>query len=186
MSWDIVLPVLGAAAVAVTGYLGWIVTVDGVRPERKKIYKALFVVCTFSGIVLVALTAYLAPKPVSPEQIQKAVEAGIAAHSQNNPQNAVQTNSGNRTLAAITQAVRAALPAALPKTDTTKTTPPQPSTAPQISVPEADQTKALKAVTSAWTKLVNDWADSRLKDVQNLPYPTATEEDMWVPEILSH
>jgi hypothetical protein len=177
MPWDIVLPVLGAAAVAVTGYLGWIATVDGVRPERKKIYKVLFVVCTCSGVVLVALTGYLAPKPVSPQDIQRAVEAG-SPHSQNNPQNAVQTNSSNPTMADITQAVRTAFAASANKqeSDNAKTTPTQPPPPTQISVPEADQTKALKAITSAWTKLVDDWADSRLKDVPESSVPP-TEED---------
>ena len=173
MSSDIVLPVLGAAAVAGTGYLGWLVAVDGVRLERKKTYKILFAVCTVIGFVCAALTAYLAP---SEKEIQRAVEA-VFSHSQNNPQNIVQTSWGNPTIVVITKAVKTALAASAVKQEpeTTKTTPP--STAPQISVPEADQTKALKGITSSWTKSVDDWADSRLKDVpESSSVPTEEEQ----------
>jgi hypothetical protein len=53
---------------------------------------------------------------------------------------------------------------------------PQPSVPTQIATPMRDQTKALKAITSTWTKSVNDWADSRLKEVPESPASLATAE----------
>jgi hypothetical protein len=61
----------------------------------------------------------------------------------------------------------------------TITAPTQPSAPAQnaISVPIADQTEALKAITSTWTKSVNNWADSRLNEIPGSPVFPATPED---------
>lgn len=58
MFWDIVLPVLAAIGQVLTGFLGWRVTVDGVRPERKKMYEWLFAVASIIGIAAVGIAAY--------------------------------------------------------------------------------------------------------------------------------
>jgi len=58
MFWDIALPVLAALAQALTGFLGWRVTVDGVRPERKKRYEILFGLASLVGVVSVGVVAY--------------------------------------------------------------------------------------------------------------------------------
>ncbi|MGA7769749.1 MAG: hypothetical protein WCA27_26400, partial [Candidatus Sulfotelmatobacter sp.] len=58
MFWDVALAVLAATAQVVTGFLGWRVTVDGVREERKKIYELLFILASAIGIVAVGSAAY--------------------------------------------------------------------------------------------------------------------------------
>jgi hypothetical protein len=58
MFWDIALPVLAAIAQGLTGFLGWRVTVDGVRAERKKVYEWLFAIASLVGIVSVGIAAY--------------------------------------------------------------------------------------------------------------------------------
>jgi hypothetical protein len=58
MLWDIALPVLAAAAQGLTGFLGWRVTVDGVQPDRKKLYEWLFALATLAGIVSIGIAAY--------------------------------------------------------------------------------------------------------------------------------
>jgi hypothetical protein len=52
------LPVLAAIAQGLTGFLGWRVTVDGVREERKKVYEWLFALASLIGIVAVGIAAY--------------------------------------------------------------------------------------------------------------------------------
>lgn len=51
-----------------------------------------------------------------------------------------------------------------------------PQPAPQIQVPLADQTKALKGITSAWTQSVNDWVNIRNQQVPNEKFPQTPEE----------
>jgi len=51
MFWDIVLAVVAFGSQAVTGYLGWRVTVDGPKPERRKLYEILFI----GGIIVSGL-----------------------------------------------------------------------------------------------------------------------------------
>lgn len=58
MFWDVALAVLAATAQVVTGFLGWRVTVDGVRQDRKKIYELLFILASVIGIVAVGSAAY--------------------------------------------------------------------------------------------------------------------------------
>jgi hypothetical protein len=58
MFWDIALPVLAAIAQVLTGFLGWRVTVDGVRQERKKVYEWLFALASLIGIISVGIAAY--------------------------------------------------------------------------------------------------------------------------------
>lgn len=60
MAWDIVLAVIAFAAQFLTAYVGWRVTVDGVRPERKGAYEALFLLGGLVGAVAIALSAYRA------------------------------------------------------------------------------------------------------------------------------
>ncbi len=58
MFWDIALPTLAALAQVVTGFLGWRVTVDGVRQERKKLYERLFALSSMVGVLAVGIAAY--------------------------------------------------------------------------------------------------------------------------------
>jgi hypothetical protein len=58
MFWDITLPVLAAVAQVITGFLGWRVTVDGVRQERKRLYEVLFVIASLVGVVSVGIASY--------------------------------------------------------------------------------------------------------------------------------
>jgi hypothetical protein len=55
---DILLAVLASLAQWITSYLGWRVTVDGVRPERRKLYEALFILGGIVGTIAIGLTAY--------------------------------------------------------------------------------------------------------------------------------
>jgi len=58
MFWDIALPVLAAFAQGLTGFLGWRVTVDGVKQERRVLYEWLFALASIVGIVSVGIAAY--------------------------------------------------------------------------------------------------------------------------------
>lgn len=56
--WDMALAACAAFAQGVTGFVGWRVTVDGVRRERKVLYECLFVSATLIGIVCVSIAAH--------------------------------------------------------------------------------------------------------------------------------
>lgn len=63
MSWglalDILLVAIAAMSQAVTGYLGWRVTVDGGAPsKRKKLYKGSFIICAALGFLATVGVAY--------------------------------------------------------------------------------------------------------------------------------
>ncbi len=58
MFWDISLAVLAALAQGLTGFLGWRVTMDGVRPERRRLYESLFLIASVVGIASVGFAAY--------------------------------------------------------------------------------------------------------------------------------
>jgi len=60
MLWDIALAILAFASQFVTAYVGWRVTVDGVKQERTKLYEGLFVLCGLAGIIAIAASSYRA------------------------------------------------------------------------------------------------------------------------------
>ncbi len=55
---DLSAVAVAAVAQALSGYLGWRVTVDGVREERQKRYEIVFVACAALGVLATVLTAY--------------------------------------------------------------------------------------------------------------------------------
>jgi hypothetical protein len=60
MAWDIALALLAFASQFVTSYLGWRVTVDGVKPGRKKVYEAVFVLGGIVGAFSIGIATYRA------------------------------------------------------------------------------------------------------------------------------
>jgi hypothetical protein len=111
---DIFWAVATAIPQVVTGYLGWHVTVDNIKPERKTLYKTLFVVFSLLGIIVVGVVAHRAPKPLTTEDIVEAVSKAIpSAQGQVNLPSA-QTSSKPPTKAEITQIIKSALAAANP------------------------------------------------------------------------
>src|SRR6266852_5998549 len=88
MFWDVALPVLAAIAQVLTGFLGWRVTVDGVREERKKVYEWLFALASLIGIVAVGVAAYrgsqISHDLADLKNEQMAANAGIQ-HIENTP-----------------------------------------------------------------------------------------------------
>lgn len=81
------------------------------------------------------------------------------------------------TQAQLADVVRKMLP---PKQEqaSASTNPPQPAPqpVPQVQVPLADQTKALKGITSAWTQSVNDWINTRNQEVPDEKFPQTSED----------
>jgi hypothetical protein len=57
MSLDVILALVAAIGQAITGWLGWHVTVDRVRTERKRLYKWVFIGATVVGIIATGLAA---------------------------------------------------------------------------------------------------------------------------------
>ena len=55
---DIVLAVLAFVTQFLTAYLGWRITVDGVRENRKKLYESLFVIGGLIGAISIGIAAF--------------------------------------------------------------------------------------------------------------------------------
>jgi hypothetical protein len=89
MFWDIALPVLAALAQGLTGFLGWRVTVDGVKEERKKLYEWLFAIASLVGVVSVGIAAYrgsqISRDLADLKQGQQSTNAGIQTIANNPP-----------------------------------------------------------------------------------------------------
>lgn len=58
MFWDIVTAVAACSAQFLTAWLGWRVTVDGVREGRKKLYESLFIAGGFVGALSIGVATY--------------------------------------------------------------------------------------------------------------------------------
>jgi hypothetical protein len=60
MAWDIALALLAFHSQFATTYLGWRVTVDGAKSERKKLYEAIFVLGGIVGASSIGIATYRA------------------------------------------------------------------------------------------------------------------------------
>jgi hypothetical protein len=58
MVFDIILALSAFASQFITAYLGWRVTMDGVRQSRKKLYESLFIIGGAIGAISIALATY--------------------------------------------------------------------------------------------------------------------------------
>jgi hypothetical protein len=88
MIWDIILALVAFASQFLTAYIGWRVTVDGVKPERKRLYEALFALGGFVGALAIIISTYRAGEIshdlAELKQGQQTVKAGIQ-HIETNP-----------------------------------------------------------------------------------------------------
>lgn len=90
MAFDITLALLAFASQFITAYLGWRVTMDGVRQDRKKLYEFLFIMGGVIGALSIGFATYratgIAHDLAELKTGQKTANQGIAQIAQNTAQ----------------------------------------------------------------------------------------------------